>query len=107
MVMGENYSVDRPNDHHPLQLKPVSFLQLYFPYVRASAALSMLYPSVTQISNIPNSFFLISATHARLVHSDLDSRVFSEAVGKTLQRHPSSKRTLWPLCITERLKVRG
>lgn len=48
--MGEN---DRPDDLRPFQLKLFYFLQLYFPYVRAAAALSLLYPSVTQMTNLP------------------------------------------------------
>lgn len=65
MVMGENYSAERPNDLRPFQLKPLYFLQLYFPYVRATAALSMLYPSVTQMTNLQNSA-LLSVCHTCL-----------------------------------------
>lgn len=83
------------------------FLQLYLPYVRATAAFSLLYPFVTQMINLSKLGASTSATHACLVHSDLSSKVFSQAVSKSLQRHPSSKRTLWPLCISAQLKVRG
>lgn len=60
--------------------------------------MSPLYPFVTQMTNIPKLCFSASATHARLVHSDLGSKVFSQAASKSLQRHPSSRITLWPLC---------
>lgn len=58
--------VDRPDDLHPFQLKPFYFLQLYFPYVRAAAALSLLYPSVTQMTNLPK---LVASQHLPHMHA--------------------------------------
>lgn len=88
-----------------MNLKSFLFLQLRLLFVRAAAAPRLSYPAGTPVINLPNLDASASATHACLVHGD--SKVFSQAVSTSLQRHPSSKRTLWHLCITVQLKARG
>lgn len=91
--MVENYSVDSLMTFPPPSSSLSYFLQISFSYVRATAALSLSYPSVTPMTNLPK----LSASQ-RLPHMPARYTLQQSFQSSCEQKSAASSPSLMELC---------